>query len=244
MGNQISQQLQNDYQQYMESSNEILTDMVANLSSKSLQEIGKLSNIGGRNSQALYFISYIVHLLYGNDVSLIPPFGPPNKDANMVGQFCYDMKLVSHLRKILSNEDNNDDDAMDVDKTPGASNMEEIMFRNYITYLELTKVIKSILEKYNTLEFSGKNNDMVFDYNSVDSKPRLKLKNSSLSRSNSREIVQVNPLCSVESGNRNGSMPKHSRRTIKPFCTKRKSIDTSKPKSQKGLIRTRTNDTL
>jgi hypothetical protein len=81
----------------------------------------------------------------------------------MEGQLCYDMKLVSHLRKILSNEDNNDDDIMDVDKTPDASNMEKIMFRNLITYLELTKVIKSILEKYNTLDFSEKNNDMVFD---------------------------------------------------------------------------------
>jgi DNA uptake protein ComE-like DNA-binding protein len=73
MGNQISQELQNDYQQYMESSNEIFTDMVTNLNSKSLQEIRKLSNIGDRNSQALYFISYIVHFLYGNDDSLIPP---------------------------------------------------------------------------------------------------------------------------------------------------------------------------
>jgi hypothetical protein len=61
--------------------------------------------------------------LYGNDDSLIPPFDPPNVDANMEGQLCYDMKLGSHLRKILSNEDNNDDDIMDVDKTPDASNM-------------------------------------------------------------------------------------------------------------------------
>jgi hypothetical protein len=91
VGNQISQQLENDYQQYMESSNEILTDMVGNLNSKSLQEIGKLSNIGSRNSQALYFISYIVHFLYGNEDSLIHPFDPPNEDANMVGQLCYDM---------------------------------------------------------------------------------------------------------------------------------------------------------
>ena len=81
MGNQISQELQNDYQQNAESANEILTDMVGNLNSKSLQEIGKLSNIGG--SQAKYFISYIVHFLYGNDDSLIHPFDPPNEDANI-----------------------------------------------------------------------------------------------------------------------------------------------------------------
>jgi hypothetical protein len=49
------------------------------------------------------------------------------------------------------------------------------MFRNLITYLELTKVIKSILEKYNTLEFSEKNNDMVFDYNYVDFKTTVEI---------------------------------------------------------------------
>lgn len=57
MGNQISRQPQNNYQQYMESSNEFLTDMVANLNTKSLEEIGKLFNTGDRNSQALFFIS-------------------------------------------------------------------------------------------------------------------------------------------------------------------------------------------
>jgi hypothetical protein len=65
----------------------------------------------------------------------------------------YYTTTIHHLRKILSNEGNNDDDAMDVDKTSDASNMEKIMFRNLITYLELTKMIKSILEKYNTHEF-------------------------------------------------------------------------------------------
>jgi len=72
--------------------------MVANLNSKSLLEIDKLFNIGDRNSQELYFISSIVHFLYRNGDSLIPPFDPPNVEANMVGQLCYDLKLVSHLR--------------------------------------------------------------------------------------------------------------------------------------------------
>jgi len=45
---------------------------------------------------------------------------------------------------------------MDVNKTLDASNMEKIRFRNLIKYLELTKVIKSILEKYNIFEFLEK----------------------------------------------------------------------------------------
>lgn len=172
MGNQISQQLENDYRQYLESSNEILTGMAVNLNSKSVQEIQRIPKIGSRNSHALYLISYIIHFLYGKDESLTPPFDPPAVDTTMVGQLCYDMKLVTYLRETLFNEDN----SMDVIQNPDASNMEKLMFRNLITYLELVKVVTSVLEKYKGLEFFRKSpQGFDFDNNYVDFKTTVEI---------------------------------------------------------------------
>lgn len=171
MGNQISQQLQHDYQKYMESSNEILSDMAVNLNPQSVEIIRNISNIGGRNSQVLYFITYIIHFLYGNDDSILPPFDSPNVNATTKEQLCYDMKLVRYLRQILFNEES----IMDVDETIDDSDMEKVMFRNLITYLELVKVVKAILEKYRGIEFSQVKKDLVFDYNYVDFKTTVEI---------------------------------------------------------------------